>query len=190
MSESKYNDYDGETDIGSGYKQRGEGSSGMEEESKYGGNDDDGATSNIAEQVSEFFYEDDDLSETMAAFVMANTKPYQRALEEAGEGAATVEWSTECYGVYREYVEMMETTLEGFVEMHGYSMQSFIAELADVQGDRDDYETGENLATAISCMVKYEVRGCEERKARGGCEERKTRGGCDERSVEALRFPR
>lgn len=151
MSEWKEDGYGGEAE----YKQGGEGKFGYDYDEERGGGE--GAMpTNIAEQVSEFFYEDDDLSEKMAAFVMSNTEPYQRALEEAGEGATTVEWSAECYGVYRECVEMMETTLEGFVEMHGYTMQSFIAELAKVQGDRNDFETGENLATAISCMVKYE----------------------------------
>ena len=105
--------------------------------------------------TSEYFYLEDDLSETISDFITSpsNLDPFRLAFESSSSSSSPPEFPLECHSIYTSYLSLMESSLSEFITSLSLTMSQFVEALSSVQ---EGIENGEFIATGFSTLCKFE----------------------------------
>ncbi|GMH91839.1 hypothetical protein TrST_g2658 [Triparma strigata] len=105
--------------------------------------------------TSEYFYLEDDLSETISDFITSpsNLDPFRLAFESSSSSSPPPEFPLECHSIYTSYLSLMESSLLEFITSLSLTMSQFVEALSSVQ---EGIENGEFIATGFSTLCKFE----------------------------------
>lgn len=115
------------------------------------------STSEIIRLTTEYFYEEDDLSDTICSYITSssNLEPFRVAFSNATSTSSPPEFSLECHSIYTDYLNLMESTLSSFISTLNLSMSEYISLLSQTSGE-SGLESGETIATGFTTLTKFE----------------------------------
>ncbi|GMH88152.1 hypothetical protein TL16_g11071 [Triparma laevis f. inornata] len=113
--------------------------------------------SEIIRLTTEYFYEEDDLSDTICSYITSssNLEPFRVAFSNATSTSSPPEFSLECHSIYTDYLNLMESTLSSFISTLNLSMSEYISLLSQTSGE-SGLESGETIATGFTTLTKFE----------------------------------